>query len=48
MTTDRGVLRWGVLGTGWIGGNLFLRRQPGHVASANTDYGAAVRFTLGF
>ncbi|MFC7536399.1 S8 family peptidase [Sphingomonas sp. GCM10030256] len=37
-----------MLGTGWIGGNLFLRRQPGHVASADTDYGAAVRFTLGF
>ena len=33
---------------GWIGGNLFVRRQPGHVASADEDYGAAVRFTLGF
>ena len=33
---------------GWIGGNLFLRRQPGHVASADNDIGAAVRFTLGF
>ena len=33
---------------GWIGGNLFLRRQPGHIADADTDYGAAIRFTLGF
>lgn len=38
-----------VLGdSGWLGGNLFLRRQPGHVASAADDYGAAIRFTLGF
>jgi len=38
-----------VLGdSGWVGGNLFLRRQPGHIATANTDYGAAIRFTLGF
>jgi hypothetical protein len=35
-------------GSGWIGGNLFMRRQPGHVASADNDYGAAIRFTLGF
>jgi hypothetical protein len=35
-------------GAGWLGGNLFLRRQPGHVASAEDDIGAAVRFTLGF
>jgi hypothetical protein len=32
---------------GWVGGNLFLRRQPGHIASASNDVGAAVRFTLG-
>jgi hypothetical protein len=38
----------GVLGSGWIGGNLFLRRQPGHVASAPNDVGAAFRFSLGF
>jgi subtilisin family serine protease len=39
----------GVLdGAGWLGGNLFVRRQPGHIASADNDYGAAVRFTLGF
>jgi hypothetical protein len=35
-------------GQGWIGGNLFLRRQPGHIASADDDYGAAIRFSLGF
>ena len=35
-------------GSGWLGGNLFMRRQPGHVASADNDYGAAIRFTLGF
>jgi hypothetical protein len=32
----------------WIGGNLFMRRDPGHIASADDDYGAAIRFTLGF
>ena len=35
-------------GSGWLGGNLFMRRQPGHIASAENDYGAAIRFTLGF
>jgi hypothetical protein len=35
-------------GAGWIGGNIFARRQPGHFADADTDLGAAVRFTLGF
>lgn len=35
-------------GGGWLGGNLFMRRQPGHIASSDNDYGAAVRFTLGF
>jgi hypothetical protein len=38
--------RW--LGTGWISGNLFTRRQPGHVQAAAPDTGAAVRFSLGF
>ena len=33
---------------GWLGGNLFLRRQPGHIASADSDVGGAIRFTLGF
>ena len=36
----------GVAG-GWLGGNIFLRRQPGHIANADDDYGAAIRFTLG-
>jgi hypothetical protein len=35
-------------GNAWIGGNLFYRRQPGHIASASGDVGAAVRFSLGF
>lgn len=34
--------------SGWIGGNLFLRRDPGHVADARNDYGGAIRVTLGF
>jgi hypothetical protein len=33
---------------GWIGGNLFYRRQPGHIAAASDDVGAAIRFSLGF
>jgi hypothetical protein len=32
----------------WLGGNLFVRRQPGHFADADKDLGAAIRFTLGF
>jgi hypothetical protein len=35
-------------GKAWIGGNLFYRRQPGHIAAAPADAGAALRFTLGF
>ena len=35
-------------GNAWLGGNLFYRRQPGHIADAAPDAGAAVRFTLGF
>jgi hypothetical protein len=35
-------------GNAWIGGNLFYRRQPGHIASLPDDKGAAIRFTLGF
>jgi subtilisin family serine protease len=38
--------RW--LANGWVGGNLFYRRQPGHVQAAAPDAGAAVRFSLGF
>ena len=35
-------------GRGWLGGNLFYRRQPGHSMRADDDMGAAIRFTLGF
>jgi hypothetical protein len=35
-------------GTAWISGNLFYRRQPGHIAAAPDDKGAALRFSLGF
>ena len=34
----------GRLGKGWFGGNLFMRRQPGHIATADADVGAAVRY----
>jgi hypothetical protein len=33
---------------GWLGGNAFARRQPGHIQSADVDVGGAIRFTLGF
>ena len=36
------------LAGGWIGTNLYLRRQPGHVARAGNDVGAALRYTLAF
>jgi hypothetical protein len=32
----------------WLGGNLFLRKDPGHIANSDPDVGGAVRFTLGF
>jgi len=35
-------------GNGWLGGNLFYRRDPGHIADSKDDVGAAIRFTLGF
>jgi hypothetical protein len=35
-------------GNAWFGGNLFYRRQPGHIAIADDDVGGAVRFTLSF
>lgn len=35
-------------GQAWLGGNLYVRRQPGHIAAASNDLGAAVRFSLGF
>jgi hypothetical protein len=36
------------LGRGWLGANLFARRQPGHIASADPDVGGAIRYSLGF
>jgi hypothetical protein len=36
------------VGTGWIGGNLFARRQPGHDANAEPDIGAAIRTSFAF
>jgi hypothetical protein len=35
-------------GNGWFGGNLFIRRQPGHIADSPDDLGGAVRFNLNF
>jgi len=35
-------------GNAWLGGNLFYRRQPGHIANSPDDMGAAIRFSLGF
>jgi hypothetical protein len=35
-------------GRAWMGANLFYRRQPGNIAAAPADTGAALRFTLGF
>lgn len=37
-----------LLATGWLGGNVFVRRQPGHIAAADADVGVAARFSLGF
>ena len=36
------------LGRGWLGANIFARREPGHVASADPEMGAAIRYSLGF
>jgi hypothetical protein len=35
-------------GKAWFGGNLFYRRDPGHIANSPDDAGAAVRFSLNF
>ena len=37
-----------LLGDGWLGANLFMRRQPGHIAAADADMGAAIRYSLDF
>ena len=36
------------LGSGWIGGNLYARRNPGHIAGAAPDFGAAIRTSFAF
>ncbi|MEI9853053.1 MAG: S8 family peptidase [Sphingomonas sp.] len=36
------------LWAGDVSGNLFVRRDPGHIAALPDDYGAAIRFTFGF
>jgi hypothetical protein len=35
-------------GNAWLGGNLFYRRDPNHIANSPGDIGAAIRFSLGF
>ena len=35
-------------GTGHLSANAFARRHPGNIAEADSDLGAAIRFTLGF
>ncbi|MEQ7873651.1 S8 family peptidase [Sphingomonas sp. ASV193] len=35
-------------GRGWLSGNLFARRDPGHVAGLAPDLGAAIRYSFGF
>jgi hypothetical protein len=35
-------------GNAWLGGNLFYRRDPGHIANSPNDAGAAIRFNLAF
>jgi hypothetical protein len=35
-------------GHAWFGGNLFYRRDPGHIAASPDDVGGVIRFTLGF
>lgn len=36
------------LGAGWLDANLFWRRQPGNIAAAPDDKGAAVRYAIAF
>ena len=35
-------------GNAWFGGNLFYRRDPGHIANSRNDAGAALRFSMSF
>ena len=39
-----GTRLWG----GHLAANAFVRREPGHIEAASDDYGAAIRYTLGF
>jgi len=32
----------------WFGGNIFYRRDPGHISNSKDDVGAALRFSLNF
>ena len=46
-----GELSYGSLvlgGKAWVGGNLFYRREPGHIEGGKDDVGAALRFSLDF
>lgn len=36
------------LGTGWLSANVFWRQQPGNIANAPSDTGAAVRYSFTF
>ena len=44
LSYGRGLLD----GKAWLGGNLFYRREPGHIAYSPDDVGAAIRFNLDF
>ena len=35
-------------GNGWLGANLFARRQPGHISDSRNDLGAAIRLLARF
>ena len=45
IATEIGYAR--ALGHGWLSLGLFWRDQPGHIANAAADAGAALRFRLG-
>ena len=48
IDTELSYGRTSLDGNAWLGGNLFYRRDPGHIANASDDVGAAIRFSLGF
>lgn len=42
-------LSYGIgIGRGWLGANLFMRTQAGHIAAMPDDAGAALRWSVGF